>query len=152
MILKKLETKHRIYNTSLIHGKKKTTEKNLLKSLKNLQKNLQKNSKKVFLSAIKHAAPTLKMNKQKLRKRKRKVFKEIPAFIKNKETRINLALKFIIDHSIKRTETSSFYKKLSHEVVDSLYLKSISVNTKSEIQKQILLKKKIFIQYRWGKK
>ena len=152
MIFKKLETKHRIYNTSLSHGKKKTTEKILLKSVKNLQKNSKKNSKKIFLSAIKNAAPTLKMNKQKFRKRKRKIFKEIPAFVKNKETRINLALKFIIDHSITRTETNYFYKKLSHEILDSLYLKSLSVNTKTEIQKQVLLKKKMFIQYRWGKK
>lgn len=151
MIIKKLETKHRIYNTSLIHGKKKTTEKILLKSLKNLQKKSKKNSKKIFLSAIKHTAPTLQMNKQKFKKKKKKSFKEIPVFVKNKETRINLALKFIISHSIIRTDTSYFYKKLSNEILDSSILKSLSITTKTEIQKQVLLKKKIFLKYRWKK-
>ena len=85
MIIKKLETKHRIYNTSLIHGKKKTTEKILLKSLKNLQKKSKKNSKKIFLSAIKHTAPTLKMNKQKFKKKKKKVLKKFQFLLKIKK-------------------------------------------------------------------
>lgn len=152
MIFKKVETKHRIYNTSLIHGKKKTTEKVFLKSLKYLQKTVKQNSKKIFLTAIKNTTPTLKINKQKQRKRKRKVFKEIPAFIKNKETRINFALKFIMHHSTKKTNSNYFYKKLASEIIDSFYKNSLSVTTKTDIQKQVLLKKKMFVKYRWGKK
>lgn len=75
MILKNLENKQRIYNNSLIHGKKKTTEKNLIKSFKKLQKSSKKNHIKVVLVAIKNLTPALKMNKQKIKKRKKKCIK-----------------------------------------------------------------------------
>ena len=150
MIAKKLEIKNRIYNTSLISGKKTTTEKNLLKSLKKLQKTSNKNHIKIIRIAIKNSAPTFKMDKQKLKRRKKKIFKERPAFLDTKESRINFAFKIIVKHSNIRTETSNFYKKFSHEILDSSILKSLSISNKAEAQKQIILKKK-FLKYRWKK-
>ena len=148
----RLEIKHRIYNTALLHGKKKTIEKNVLKCFKNLQKISKKNHIKIITIAIKNNAPTLKMNKQKLKRKKKKMYKDVPVFITNDAIRINLALKGIAEQSKTETEIFGFFRKLSFELLNSAALKSASTIKKVENQKQILLQKKTLIRYRWGNK
>ena len=140
MIKNKLEIKHRIYNNSLNSGNKKTGEKNLLKSLKKLQKLTKKRDSSIISLAIKNSTPTLKMNKQKMKKRKKNKVQEIPTFIRNNFLRVNLALKYLLINSENKTETTKFCNKFATEILDSAFLKSVSINKKEELQKQILLK------------
>lgn len=151
MTLNKLEIKNRIYNISLNNGNKKTGEKNVLRTLKKLQKLSKKQHLNIISLAIKNSTPALKMNKQKLKKSKKKANQEIPTFIQNNFLRINLALKYIILNSRKRSESVSFYFKLSNEILESSILKSSSIEQKTELQKQILMQKNLFFKYRWKK-
>ena len=147
----KINIKNRIYNSSLKSGNKKTGEKNLLKSLKNTQKLSYKNHIKILTLAIKNTTPALKMNKQKMKRRKRKAIKEIPTFLQNNSLRINLSLKYLLINSTNRTESEPFYNKFSKEVIDSAILKSSTVNQIIDFQKKILLQKSYFFKYRWKK-
>lgn len=144
--------KNRFFNTIMTNGKKKTGEKILMKSLKEIQKSSSKKTSDILMLAIKHTTPTLKMNYQKLKRKKRKTVQERPAFIKTNFLRINVSLKFLTLNSKKSTSTAPFYKKLAEELFKSNQLKSFSVEQKTEIQKQILLKKNLFFKYRWKKK
>ena len=151
MTLNKLEIKHRICNASLNSGNKKTGEKNLLKTFKKLQKISNKKHSSIVSLAIKNSTPALKMNKQKMKRRKKKGSQDIPTFIQNNFLRINLALKYIVLNSIKRSEYKNFYNKLSNEILESSRFKSSSIDQKTELQKQILIKKNLFFKYRWKK-
>ena len=151
MTLNKLKIKQRICNISLNNGNKKTSEKNVLKTLKKLQKLSKKQHTNIISLAIKNSTPAFKMNKQKLKKIKKKSNQEIPTFIQNNFLRINLSLKYIILNSRKRSESNSFYFKLSNEILESSILKSSSIEQKTELQKQILMQKNLFFKYRWKK-
>ena len=144
-------TKNRILNTIMIDGKKKTAEKILLKSFKNLQKKSSKKTSNILSFAVKNSTPSFKMNHQKLKKKKRKTLQEIPTFIRNDFFRINLSLKLIVLNSKKKINSSSFFEKLTEELLNSTNFKSSSVAQKVELQKQILLKKNLFFKYRWKK-
>ena len=148
---KKLKITHRIYNNSLNNGNKKTVEKNLLKSLKKLQRISQKNCLNILLLAIKNSTSALKINKQKMKKRKKNKIQEVPTFVKDNFLRLNLAIKHLIINSKKRSESTNFYNKFAKEALETAYLKSFSINKKAELQKQILLKKNLFFKYRWKK-
>ena len=152
MTLKKLELKHRIYNSSMNNGNKKTVEKFLLKTLKKIQKTSNKRHSSMLMLAIKNSTPALKMNKQKMKRNKKKYNKDIPTFVQNSFLRINLSLKYIILSSIKNSEYNKFYTKLSNEIVESSAFKSQSTEQKTNLQKQILLQKNLFFKYRWKKK
>ena len=148
---KKLKITHRIYNNSLNNGNKKTVEKNLLKSLKKLQRISRKNCLNILLLAIKNSTSALKINKQKMKKRKKNKIQEVPTFVKDNFLRLNLAIKHLIINSKKRSESTNFYNKFAKEALETAYLKSFSINKKAELQKQILLKKNLFFKYRWKK-
>lgn len=72
------------------------------------------------------------------------MYKDIPVVVKKKGNRINLAIKFIVTNSLLKKETTSFFNKFYNEILDSASLKSVTFNNKTEIQKQIILKKKCF--------
>lgn len=148
---KKLNIKHRIYNANLKSGNKKTVEKNLLKSFKKLQKTSNKKHTKVLELAIKNLTPALKINSQKMKRRKKKGTQEIPTFIQNNFLRINLALKYISQSSKNRAESNSFYDKFNNEIIDSALFESASADKKTDIQKRVLTQKNIFFKYRWKK-
>ena len=150
---RKLEIKHRIYNASLTHGNKKTGEKFFLKSLKKIQKITKKKHSKIFLLALKNAMPILKIDKQRIKKKKRKRILEIPTFIPNNSLRINLAFKRIIQNSNKRSESTNFFIKFSNEILETAAaLKTLTINQKTDFHKQAMLKKNLFFRYRWQKR
>ena len=152
MIINNIKLKHRIYNSSLNSGNKKTIEKNLLKTVKKLQKISKKQHSNIILLAVKNSTPTLKMNKQKMKRKKKKQNQDVPTFIQNKFLRINLSLKYIILNSSKKSNYNKFYTKLSNEILESSMFKSQSTEQKTNLQKQILLQKNLFFKYRWKKK
>jgi len=144
----KVEIKNKIINHLLVDGKKKTSEKSLLKSFKELQKQSTKNSKKLTQLAILLALPIFKVHKIANKKKRNKQVREIPAFILKERARVSLAIKFILA-SIKKRTPNKFYIKLKQEILLNSQNKGEAILMKDELQKQVLLKKRFFRYYRW---
>jgi len=134
----------------MTNGKKKTSEKILLKSFKELQKNSPKQSEKLIQIAVIHSTPTFKLHKisNKKQKKRNKKVREIPAFISKTVARTSLAIKFIL-YNIKKKKSNNFYTKLKQEILLTAQLKGTVIEMKNELQKQTLLKKHFFTYYRW---
>ncbi len=146
---KKIEIKTKVINHFTKDGKKKISEKILLKSFKELQKNSIKKSIKVLKLALIYSTPIFKLHKIKNKKLKKKTKKvrEIPAFILNQKFRTSLAIKFILAN-IKKKQKLKFYQKFKEELLLTTYNKSFTIQIKNELQKSILMKKHYFF-YRW---
>jgi len=148
--IKKKHIKNKIISNLLKNGKKTTGEKIVLKSFKELLKSSNKQIKKLIQLSIISTLPLLKVNKisnKKLKKKTKKI-KEIPSFISNKNSRISLAIKFILS-SIQK-DTNNFFTNFKKEIILNSQLKSSSINIKNELQKQALIKKHYLINYyRW---
>ena len=78
MKILKEKIKLKLINHLLKNGNKKTCEKILLKSLKNIQKNSLKSYKKVLKIAIINSASVFRITKLKQKKRKKKKRKGNP--------------------------------------------------------------------------
>jgi ribosomal protein S7 len=146
---KTFDLKTKIVNTLMISGKKKTGEKVLLKFAKLLQKSTNKNFKSLVQLAIVNSTPTFKLNEQVLKKGKRKAIKSTPSFITNDSLRIMTSLKFIKSAVAKNKSSVYFYESLVNEIMASSALKSQAVDTKNELQKQILINKRYLSKFRW---
>jgi ribosomal protein S7 len=144
----KLEIKDKIISHLLVNGEKKTSENSLLKSFKELQKQSNKSTKKLVQLAIMYSLPIFKLHKMTQKKKRKKQVREIPAFILNEKARISLAIKFIIA-SVKKKTADHFHVKLKHEILLNSQNKGDAASVKSELQKQVLLKKRFFRFYRW---
>ena len=144
-----MKIKSRLINHLTLNGKKETSEKNLLKSVKELQKNSNKCSNKIFQIAIIYSTPIFKLHKMKLRKRKKKRVREIPGFLQQRTTRISTALKFIIKNSKKSSKYFTYSKNLSNEILTFSKTKGENQMLKKESQKSVLAKKRFFKYYRW---
>ena len=88
------------------------------------------------------------MIKLKQKKRKKKNVKEVPAFIFNNFERVSWSLKIILTSS-KKQNSNNFYKKLKKEIITNSKNKGNVIDKKTELNKQILLKKRLFINFRW---
>jgi ribosomal protein S7 len=146
---KKLEFKNKLINHIMINGNKKTSEKILLKSFKKLQKDSQKQSKKIFQLAIINSTPIFKLHIFKIKKKRKKRIKEIPAFITNKYTRISLAIKLILSKISENKRLNNFFNEFKKEILLTSQQKGTIVESKNNLQKQVLLKKHLFAFYRW---
>jgi len=93
---KKICIKNKIINHLMNNGKKRTSEKILLNTFKELQKDSKKQSKKLLKLAIILSKPTFKLHVLTQKKRKKKKGKEIPAFISKTRIRVSLAIKNIL--------------------------------------------------------
>ena len=144
-----LELKQKLINDIMKHGKKKTAEKNLLKSLKLIQKFNKKNHKNLIKDSILNVTPTFKINKQSSKRGKRKTEKEIPAFNKKDSLRTVLAVNFLVTASLKNKDLKTFYRKLAQEIIETSVQKSKSIEQKTEMQKQVLLQKRYLLKFRW---
>ena len=145
-----MKIKNKLINHFILNGKKETGEKNLLKSIKELQKNSTKKSNSIFQLALIYSTPIFKLHRIKKRKKKNTTekFREIPGFIKNKNARTSLAIKFIILNIKKKNE--SFYKKFNKEILLNAKNKGVSIEIKNDLQKSVLTKKRYFLYYRWN--
>ena len=146
-----MQIKNKLVNHIMKNGEKKTSEKILLKSLKKIQKNSTKRSKNLIKLAIIYSTPVFKLHKiinNKKQKKKNKKIREIPAFIAKPLSRTSLAIKFIL-FNIKNKKSNSFDTKLKHEIFITAQSKGTSIELKNTLQKQVLLKKRLFNYYRW---
>jgi ribosomal protein S7 len=141
--------KIKIINSLMKNGEKKTGEKILLKSVKSLQKSISKNSKDLIRLAIVNSTSTFKLNEQVIKKGKRKAMKRTPSFIINDSLRITTSLKTIKKVVSKAKETDFFYERLAKEILSSSQLKGQVIDTKNDLQKQILLNKRYLSKFRW---
>ena len=131
------------------NGNKKTVEKFLLKSLKLLQKSSFKQHTNLIQLAVLNSTPTFKLNKQSVKRGKRKSKKDVPAFIKTDSLRTTLSIKCLKNASIKRQNVTGFAKNFSQEILDASELKGQSIEKKNELQKQILINKRYLFKFRW---
>ena len=133
----------------MISGKKNTGEKVLLKFAKKLQKSSNKNFKKLLQIAIINSTATFKLNKQVVKKGKRKAVKSAPSFITSDSLRIATSLKLLKQSVEKNKGSKQFYESFVNEVLLASSFKGQSVERKIELQKQILVNKRYLSQFRW---
>lgn len=145
---KKSEIRNKIINHLMLNGEKKTSEKILLKSFKELQKCSKKQSKKIIELAIIFSTPIFKIHRIINKKRKKKNIKEIPTIITSKKARISLAIKFILN-ALQNSKSNYFYLEFKKEILLHVKSEGHAVKKKNETQKQALLKKHFFSYYRW---
>lgn len=146
----KFEVKKKIINHLTKNGEKKTSEKLLLQSLKELQKESKKQSKMLIKLSLANSTPIFKLHKienKKQRKKNRKV-KEIPSFLSSNKARISLAIKFILKVT-KRSKTNKYFDKLNKEILLNINNTGEASLMKNELQKQVLLNKRYFQFYKW---
>lgn len=147
--MKKLRLKKKILNHILKDGKKKTSEKILIKSFKSIQKSQKKPHHDIIKLSIINSTPAFRIIKLKNnRRRKKKSTKEIPAFLSTYLFRSSWALKYLIQASRKKT-SNIFCDQLTNETLLNAKHEGNTVKFKSEIQDQALQKKKYFRHYRW---
>lgn len=147
--MKNKKIKNKLINYLMTNGNKSTCENILLKSFKTLQKASKKPHKNIFKLAIINSTSVFRIFqlKQKKRKKKKKA-KEIPVFISNNSERISWALKFL-SQTTKKKSTTRFYNNLKQEIILSAQNEGDTPKIKTEIHKQIIAQKRLFLYYRW---
>jgi ribosomal protein S7 len=148
--MKNLEIKKKLINQIMLNGCKETSEKIILKSFKELQKNSLKKTKELIKLSLLNSTPIFKINKIKNKKNKKKKqkLKEIPSFITNSNSRISLAIKFILQSIKKKKE--NFYTKFNKELILNSQQKGETIQLKNNIQKEVISKKRYLNFYRWN--
>ena len=141
--------KNHIINIIMKNGKKRTGEKILLKSLKSLQKSTQKNFQNLIQFAIVNSTSTFKLNEQTMKKGKRKSKKVTPSFITKDTLRVMTAIKSLIAGAVKDKSSINFYESFKKEVLDASSFRGNSVEQRSKLQAQILVKKRYLAKFRW---
>jgi ribosomal protein S7 len=141
--------KNRIINIFMKNGKKRTSEKILLRSSKLLQKSSSKNFQNLVQLAIINTTSAFKINEQVMKKGKRKSKKVTPSFIVKDSLRIMTALKFIRNTVQRNKSSTSLYKDLANEILASFSSKSQSIEQKTKLQTQILVNKRYLSKFKW---
>lgn len=147
---KSLDIRNKLINNITLNGHKKTSEKILLKSLKELQKFSKKQSKELVKLALVQSTPIFKLHRisnKKLKKKKRRV-REIPAFMSKIAARTSLAIKFILT-SVEKKKLNNFYFKLKENLLVTAQAKGNAIKLKNELQKQSIQRRQLFKYYRW---
>jgi len=148
--MKFLEIKKKLINHLMINGEKKTSEKILLQSLKELQKSSLKQTKELIKNALAYSTPIFKLHiiENKKQKKKNRKIKEIPSFIYSNTSRVSLAIKIIIE-AVKKQKHKFFATKLNKEILLNSQQKGDAIQLKNDLQKKVLLNKRYFYFYRW---
>jgi ribosomal protein S7 len=134
----------------MFSGKKKTSEKLLLKSVKELNKSSKKQIKKLVQLSIIYTTPIFKLHistNKKQKKRNRKI-RILPSFVPQTQIRTSLALRFILAN-IKKKSNTQFYQSLKQAILQTSKQEKSIIEMKNEIQKKALLNKRYFRYYRW---
>jgi ribosomal protein S7 len=141
-----IPVKNKMLNHLLLDGKKKTCEKILLRSFKELQKFSKKQSTKLISLAIVCSMPLFKIHQLINKNKKKKNVKEIPTVVTTLKARISLAIKFILKN-LKNKKLHYFYTRLYTEILHTVKNESLAVQLKNDVQKQVLLKKHFLFFY-----
>lgn len=145
---KKIKLLKKLINHLMINGKKHTSEKILLKTLKILQKESSQQCADLLRFALTNATPIFKMHKISNKNKRKKKIREIPAFISKPATRESSTIKLILAH-VEKKSVSCYPKKLKNEIFLAARNENSSALAKKELQKKILLKKHLFAYFRW---
>nr|YP_009186111.1 ribosomal protein S7 [Skeletonema marinoi]ALO71443.1 ribosomal protein S7 [Skeletonema marinoi] len=131
----------KIINQLLLKGKRTTSEKIWLKSVKFFYKLFNKNHKEFINRALINVTPLLKV-KQLKQKNKRSQLKEFP-YIVNNANRVSSTLKFFLTKTNNKDE-KKMHKKLINELL--LATKNTGTNiSKKKVCMNMLLLKKVFL-------
>lgn len=145
---KTIDIKEKFVNHLMKNGKKATSEKNILRSVKELQKISSKKAAELIKNALINSLPIFKINKLKNKKNKKnkKNIKEIPFFISCHKSRISLSIKLIIE-SLKKS--NYFFKDFNKEILSNNQQKGDSIELKINIQKNVIPNKRYLRFYKW---
>lgn len=149
--MKSIEIKKKLINHLMRNGEKKTSEKILLQSLKELQKTSLKRTKKLLKTALVNTSPVFKLHviKNKKQKKKNRKIKTVPFFIYNNLARVSLAIKFILK-TVTSKKAANFYIKLNEEILLNSKQQGETIKLKNEIQKQVIANKRYFKFFKWN--
>jgi len=137
----------KLINYLILNGSKRLSENILLNSLKELQKFSNKNVKKLITLNLIYCLSVFKINTQTNTKQKKSLKKKTFIFVKKNQTRTSLAIKYFIK-IIKNEKSICFFKKFLKEILLILKNESVTIETKKDLQKQVFLKKHIFLYFR----
>ena len=146
---KRFNLKEKIVNSFMQKGKKETSERILNQTIKKIQKLEKKNCKNQLQLAIMNLTPTFKLNKQSKKRGKKKQMNHVPNFLPNNYLRIGFALK-LLKLTLLKNKKGKTCEHLAKEILTSSNsVKSISIEQKNELQKQVLSQKRYFYKFRW---
>ena len=97
-------------------GKAVKGEKIFLQLIKEFQKNSKFNSYLMCQLAFSYLLPVFKIKKIKKKTRRKKIIREVPAFIKHFNSRLSMSIKTVIINTVKKKKnsikkcTKNFYK------------------------------------------
>jgi len=142
------EIKQTVFNLIMKNGKKQTSEKLFLKSIKLLQKSTEKNTINILKTSIVHSSPLTKMKiYRRNKKRKTKHIITFPYLLTFKQKNV-LGIKNLVLSSQNKQIPNHFFNNFSNQLINSS-------NKQGKILEKILtdhneafLKKK-FSNFRW---
>ena len=135
--------KVKLLNSLMLKGKKRTSEKLILKLLKRFQKsNSKKDSKEFLKTSLLNSSPSVQI--KQIKKKRKNI--EFP-FLLNDKLKISYGLKSLIKNS-RIQKNQPFYKSFQLELINSSNLSGNSVDNKKQIHENAFLKKK-YSNYRW---
>lgn len=147
--MKYKEIKQNIYNLIMKNGKKQTSEKLFLKSLKLLQKNLKiKNSKHIIKTSIINGAPLTKLKMVNRNKKRRNKHNITFPYLLTFNQKISTSIKNLILETQKNKNSKYFFENLFNEILNTSNKKG-NVNEKVYNQHTEAFLKKKFSNYRW---
>lgn len=142
-------SKKKLFNHLLRNGKKEIIEKAITKSFKQIQKSQKKNDKNLIKLAILNTIPTFKVIELKNKKRKKKLTRDIPAFLSTKNSRISWGVKYLVK-DLESTPQTNLFMKLQNEFVLTAKCENKRIKTLTEqYQMRALKEKKYFKYFRW---
>jgi len=145
----KIKLREKFINHLLKNGNKKTCEKVLLKSFKELQKKTKKPFKTVVKLSIINLTPVFRIITLKNKKSKKQKFsKEVPMFVTKEMERISWGIKYLL-YFTKSFYSLKTYKKLHHEILSTVTGKGETAKTKIDYHKKAVFKKRFLSHFRW---
>jgi len=145
----KIKLKNKFINHLLKNGNKKTCEKIVLKSFKNLQKKIKKPFKNVVQLSIINLTPIFRIITLKNKKNKKRIFlKEVPTFVTQEIERISWGIRYLL-HFTKKKYFTKISKNLGKEILHILDDKGDSYKLKVDYHKKAVLKKRFLTYFRW---
>lgn len=135
----------------MMNGKKNTSEKLFLKSLKTLQITSLKQPKQLLQLCVINLILTFKLHKstnKKIRKKRRKI-RITPVYIGKPLQRISFGIKLFLKQLRKRKSNEYFYKKLTNELLLLADNRGIGAELQSETRKNVIKNKRYLKNYKW---
>ena len=113
--IKTIEILDKLTNFLTLYGKKSKSEKGILQSFKTLQKICKESSKEVLIYALHNNILAFRLNKivkKKKQKKKKQEKKTVrPGFVLSPNSKISLAIRFILDSIPKKTKKKDMITK-----------------------------------------